>query len=819
MASCRLLLLLATVVAAAGGGRERPPPMPLGCSSAYLPAEQPESALSRLMEHVCVARPQMEVQFEPRLEVQFEPRLEAQFEPRLELWTEHRDAETGRPAQLPQTPPLRTPDGLLERHGPTGRLRYRTDDQSVWLGADSDGRTQAWFDWHGWIAPTQDQVPGELCRNHSRAYVRELLRPTTASPALWALRMADASGKLPDGLLYGNTNLLGSWDGCRAVRARLNASEHPAVDELRFSGQMCSAVITPADNSSDGLALVPALPVLARAGLTPPAVRYAYCVPSSCGAEDVRVSLQAALGQSGLVAAVSDCHTEGESAQLDAGDWALVAFLALTAALLLVCTVLDVAVSHGLRLRPWRDDPLPVYRGSGLPPRRPHLLVRAFSLYEHVPRLMSTASDERTIGCLHGLRCLTMAWIILGHIYVVGFYVLPCSNLAVLPELIAPLPFQLVMNAYPAVDTFLVISGVLLALGLARQQTAGRPVGLRQLPALYLHRFLRLTPLYAVVVWFTATLLRHIGSGMFTKVNFAMFGVTGCRTSWWHNLLYINNFFPNDETVCIDQSWYLGLDMQLFLVGPLLVLPALRWPRAGAVLLAAAAVISVIIPGVITYVLDLPPALLNVNVHATDPAVMSDFTLLVYNAPWSRAAPYVVGLALGLLLGGVWPAPRLSRPVCGLLWTLSTAGALLVLLGMWRYNSQPDASWTPAVAVSYAALHRPAWALCVGWVIWACASGRGGPVDALLSHAVWRPLSRLTYATYLTSIQLMVWYASLQRQPIAAGHLAALYWFLADLAVNVAVAAVFSLAFEWPTATLEKALREWSSRAAATPRH
>ena len=89
-------------------------------------------------------------------------------------------------------------------------------------------------------------------------------------------------------------------------------------------------------------------------------------------------------------------------------------------------------------------------------------------------------------------------------------------------------------------------------------------------------------------------------------------------------------------------------------------------------------------------------------------------------------------------------------------------------------------------------------------------------MDALLSHAVWRPLSRLTYATYLTSIQLMVWYASQAREPITCGHTWLVYWFLADLAVNVAVAAVFSLAFEWPAAALEKTLRERVNRLAAT---
>ena len=391
------------------------------------------------------------------------------------------------------------------------------------------------FPWQGWIAPTQDAVPGALCRNHSRAYVRELLPLRHA--AIWALHMEYASGKLPDGLLYGNTNLLGSWDSCWSVRVLLNNTEHPYVAELSFSGQMCSAVITPAPAASSPsasnhrLTLVPALPLLAGANVTLGQVRYAYCVPSACSAEDVQVLLAAVLSGSGLQVTVSDCHAEREQAQLDGGDLALVVFLALTAVTLLVCTVWDVAVAHGIRLRPRRADPLPVYHGAGSPPRRPHVLVRAFSLYESVPRLMSTVTDSCTIGCLFGLHFLTMAWIVLGHIYIIGLYLLPVSNIGKVPDFVQPLPLQIIFNAFPAVDTFLVISGALVSAGLTREEQAGRRVGLRQLPMLYLHRFLRLTPLYAVVVWFTATLLRHIGSGTFSGVNFAMFGITGCRSS------------------------------------------------------------------------------------------------------------------------------------------------------------------------------------------------------------------------------------------------------------------------------------------------
>ncbi|XP_037085547.1 nose resistant to fluoxetine protein 6-like [Pollicipes pollicipes] len=613
--------------------------------------------------------------------------------------------------------------------------------------AMSDGETS--FDWLlCWLAPFQLGVPGELCRNDGRAYLRALL---SRAPAGWALRMADASGKLPDGVLFGSLNLLSAWDECLAVQAALNASRGPQSSARGFSGRLCAAAVVP-DASSAGLRAV-----------------------------------------------VGECQARDDAPVLDGGDWAAVAFLTLTGLVVLGCTVVNVAATHEERARA-----LLVYRGAPLPPGWRTVCVRAFSLYRNVRRLLSVQTAPDNIGCLHGLRFISMTWVILGHTYIVDFLLLPLSNMGVLPEVTRPLPFQAIMNAPPAVDMFLLLSGAMFSYSLMNAQRAGRRIGVREVLSTYLHRYLRLTPLYAVVVWLTATLRRHIGRGSFTALFFGMFGVTGCRRYWRCNPLYINNLYPNGETVCIDQAWYVGLDFQMFVVAPLLVLPFLWNRHAGAAWLTLWGVVSAIIPGVITYVKHLPPTLLNLNVHANDRQTQRDFTLLVYNAPWSPASPYIIGLGLGLLLDGARTGRlrrRLSTPLNLLLWVLAAAVALLVVYGMHAYNREPSRAWMPAVAVAYAALHRPAWALACGWVVLACATGHGGPVNSLLSQPSWAPLGRLTSGAYLTSMQLQVSFATQARVPFAFTHTLFVFWFLAHLVVNVALAAC---AGEFKATTLHK---------------
>ena len=39
-----------------------------------------------------------------------------------------------------------------------------------------------------------------------------------------------------------------------------------------------------------------------------------------------------------------------------------------------------------------------------------------------------------------------------------------------------------------------------------------------------------------------------------------------CAETWWMNLLYINNYLSMNN-ICMIWSWYLAVDMQLFIVG------------------------------------------------------------------------------------------------------------------------------------------------------------------------------------------------------------------------------------------------------------
>ena len=54
----------------------------------------------------------------------------------------------------------------------------------------------------------------------------------------------------------------------------------------------------------------------------------------------------------------------------------------------------------------------------------------------------------------------------------------------------------------------------------------------------------RLTPVYAIILAFLATLVVYVGSGPdWQNIRYSMVEV--CRSEWWRNLLYINIYMQS----------------------------------------------------------------------------------------------------------------------------------------------------------------------------------------------------------------------------------------------------------------------------------
>lgn len=169
---------------------------------------------------------------------------------------------------------------------------------------------------------------------------------------------------------------------------------------------------------------------------------------------------------------------------------------------------------------------------------------------------------------------------------------------------------------------------------------------------MYWHRYLRITPLLAATVLFTMSLFRFVGSGPFWPyLNWFLVGA--CNKHWWSTLLHFQNYeskegmvrfavpkmislwrllqiyiflsmlhkliphFPrkkcckyihlspiktqltqNKSTIfsecSVCHSWYLSVDMQLFIIAPALAYLVHRFKKTAILVILAAMLISMV---------------------------------------------------------------------------------------------------------------------------------------------------------------------------------------------------------------------------------
>ncbi|EDW27173.1 GL16613 [Drosophila persimilis] len=206
-------------------------------------------------------------------------------------------------------------------------------------------------------------------------------------------------------------------------------------------------------------------------------------------------------------------------------------------------------------------------------PKRPLLI--AFSVLHNAPKIFTVkkVNNPNVIHCLNGLRCFSMMWVVFGHGYMT-FYDLPHINRNKFYTWVETPYSMLVQNGSLCVDTFFFMSGLLMCWGAFRELE--RTKGKLNIPMMYFHRYIRLTPVVAVVVLYIMSLYKYSGEGpMWFKLGTQD---KRCEDSWWATLVYIQNYaYPYH--ICVSQSWYLAVDTQLYFLSPLFLIPLWKWGK------------------------------------------------------------------------------------------------------------------------------------------------------------------------------------------------------------------------------------------------
>jgi peptidoglycan/LPS O-acetylase OafA/YrhL len=527
-----------------------------------------------------------------------------------------------------------------------------------------------------------------------------------------------------------------------------------------------------------------------------PMLSLGRCIPSSCSTEDVVEGFKGFFtastgGNSSLVALVQNCHFEEEEKTLHWDDWLMISIVLLFILIVSVGTLIDVALNH-LKLDFIPDVLIQVFQG--------------FSAYSNTVKIFSTgAARPDSLACINGIRFISMTWVLFGHGF--GQMLVTAKNIAPLLDANGPffgnLAFEPMLNAFPSVDSFFFIGATLLSYTTLKALDTTKGGNIKFWIMYYVHRYIRLTGVYAVILGLMATLYRFCAYGP----NSAPMDLEHreCRETLWTNLLYVNNlhWVTGHVSECMGETWYMANDMQFFVISPIFLLAIWKSTMLGLILGLLALVAGTIAPMVVIYQNDFPLSMLDF----TD--AERNYYKNFYIVPWCRFQPYIVGLLFGWLLHRLRDQPKLKLSPFLVTWIWAVAGTVgaLVIYGLHPYEGEtlnPDSDISMTLRVVYGGLHRVAWSVCLGWVILASVKHSGGPINSILSWHAWVPLARLSYCIYLVHLKVMPFTMSLPSFSVHYTHALGVYWVLAMLCLSIFVAYIMVILFEAPIVHLEK---------------
>ncbi|XP_065346750.1 nose resistant to fluoxetine protein 6-like [Cloeon dipterum] len=571
---------------------------------------------------------------------------------------------------------------------------------------------------------------------------------------LWALKFIDSSSKPQSGILSGNTVDYGSFDECVGISASV-----PLLGE-NIKGKYCLANIhiepdKPGKMEKDGIlniitsnrrhieltknqttknTMIPVvLPSFAL-------FRSAFCIPSACRSVDLERILNSTLSHFGKSIGLTiyneafeeNCSVETEISW-NSSDIAFLIMLGALVSLALAATVYEERFN---------------VEGGGIF----QAVVQSFSLSDNWRKLTSC---NTTMASLDGVRALSIFAVMLCHTGLTNL-TLPYINKKDIFDAsrrIEYLPYYLTGLS---VDSFLLLGGALRTYNMIEKLERKKFFYFKDV----IQRYLRLTPALAVIIAFYATIFPLLGSGptWFKDVGVHM---EVCKENWPLNLLYVNNIIDSDR-LCIVQTWYLGADMQLYLLAPLIVYPIWMWPSAGKYIILVMLTLSSLLSAYIIFEADTTVLFISTF---EDEKLASYVKWIHYFTP-SRLYSYLAGVTLGKILSNIknGKAEKISKEVIYSGSTLSSLALSTIAYWAFQYIS-PDYKYSLGQSILLGVLIKIVITFCISWIIFVCETGNGGLINRFLSCRPLQFISKLSFCMFLTHYIVISHSCGSTRQP------------------------------------------------------
>lgn len=410
------------------------------------------------------------------------------------------------------------------------------------------------------------------------------------------------------------------------------------------------------------------------------------------------------------------------------------------------------------------------------------------------------------------MRVLTLLWIIVIHSYNFSFQWVHFDNTQQVKDIYTSLWTQWIANGTFSVDNFLLVSGLLASM---RSIRADHPDNVVKS---IVRRYARLVPSMVAAILISKYLLQNMGSGPNWTNATVMFDLWCRQNKWVLNSLGLHNFISTSD-MCFSHSWYIAVELQLFVIVQLLQYLLLNRLSIGlrnfCFSLIAFCICSQSYVSFLIYLFDLPPMPL---LPANSDTAMNEYYGRLYIKPFYWLASYTSGVILGHILSHqlALRTSKESHTVRGRTNKLISCTrrlnlhlpnvCLLVLVILLTSNLSYFRSKQPmdtTVAASYAFFVRPLWSISMCMIIYRMQRRREKlnwlrRLRSFLSRPMWCSLNRLSYAAYLLHPIVMAWFYGSRTETFVMTHGLLFYFAIGNIVSTYLAALLFYLLIELP---------------------
>lgn len=633
----------------------------------------------------------------------------------------------------------------------------KTEDMNPFTASTEEPEVKYLDTLKQWIASAMDRAPRGLMRKVLAADISvqcslglvKLMRGIRNLEP-WVLRLLDATGKYPTGVLQVSRTDLGAFDECIETVV-VNDFGHETV-----RGQYCNLQLYSGNKSDldDRIMAAIALrhPRIGRFRAHAkerriPFARIGICSMDACNEREMEALMRAVLPP-GIHVTISDCVTE-VSPGWTRTQLVIVAFLAFLTAMIAIGTTVDVRSKRTLQKN-----------------QKQNILVtslKSFSVVANTRSIFKTTRDKFSDDChvafLHGMRFISLIWIVVGHCYV--------SNSHVWSRMVNVILYA---DGWTSVfagvgsigfDSLFFLSGFLLAYVVCKHKGTRVAVFLFEVTK----RYIRTTvPMFFVIM--CLYLLPLIASGPNAKAYFTKIH-NDLSAHWLLLLLQVQNYAvtADPNVPPLVYLWYVSMDFQFFLLClPILLLVKNRPRLAVAVFLF----LSLVGCSVATWQVagnEMTPFVVPLT---EAPSTFLRTRSYYFFYPYYHAVCCFSG-CLTYFVAAIFKERKIPRALQKAAWCFAIASGLccMCIKRPWYQTSAPTTEFGKLCTAFF---DRILWSMFLAWVTFACATGRGGFVTWFLSWRALRPLSRLTLGMYLVHMPFMQFTLNISRERMFFSH-------------------------------------------------